>query len=194
MPKISTYPDCFDETKTITIACLKRLGYLKSGVIVRGASLHWTRGGRPNGWINLDVDAVNGSMELRYNVKQPSDTSARSIEYCVKLESRISNLGKGLVWYFICPATGMRCRTLYGIGDYFLSRAAYPTAMYSGQTESKRYRNFSKAFVCLDLRRDFLNKRHARTTYKGRLTKRYRRILEKEGRFNPNAIRQFLAR
>ncbi|MDI1242821.1 MAG: hypothetical protein PSX80_12975 [bacterium] len=30
----------------------------------------------------------------------------------------------------------------YGIGKYFLSRFAYPSAMYSDQAKSKRYRNF----------------------------------------------------
>jgi hypothetical protein len=194
MAKFPTFPDCFDEVKTITTGCLRRLGYLRSGVIVRHASLHWSRGGKPSGSINLDVNADDHYLDLRYNVKGPQDVLARPIEFRVSLESRISNLGKGTVWYFICPATGKRCRTLYGIGDYFLSRSAYPSAMYSSQTEGKQWRELSKAFRVLNLEREHLEKRHSRTTYKGRLTRRYTRILDKQARIDPSVIQRFLNR
>jgi hypothetical protein len=91
----------------------------------------------------------------------------------------------------LIPATRKRCRTLYGIGEMFLSRFAYPSAMYSNQTESKQTREMLKAFRCFDIQREYLAKRHTRTMYKGKLTTRYRRILDKEGRFNPNALRNF---
>ncbi len=184
MPKLPTYPDCFDECKQITITSLNRIGYLKQGATVSG-SYRWTRGGKPSGSISITASLADRYIELNYNYRD------KPINYRVRFRNIPKHFG-GSEWYFICPATGKRCRTLYGIGQYFLSRSAYPSAMYSSQTASKLTRNFRKAFKCFDLERDFLAKRHARTTYKGKLTKRYRRVLDKEDRFDPNAIRRFL--
>lgn len=117
----------------------------------------------------------------------------KPISYRVQLESIPKHSG-GCEWYFICPATGKRCRTLYGIGDYFLSRFAFPSAMYSKQAESKQARQLFNVLRCLDLRRDYLNKPYAQTMYNGKPTKRFRRMLDKENRFDPTAIRQFLNR
>ena len=117
---------------------------------------------------------------------------AAKIEATAQLESIPKHFG-GNEWYFICPATGKRCRTLYGIGKYFLSRSAYPSAMYTSQTESKHTRNFLKAFRSLDLESNFRNMRYSRTMYNGKLTKRFERILDNQTRdYRPDAIRQFL--
>lgn len=177
MARTPTFPDCFDEAKTITITCLRRLGYLIPGFFVRNASVHSTLGGRPCGSITLDVDAVNQFVELRYDVKRQYEDSARAIKYRVKLERRASNLGNGRIWYFICPATGKRCRTLYGIGDHFLSRFAYPSAMYSSQTKSKQRRELFRMFRLLDLESEFRRKPFARTIYNGKPTRRFARLL-----------------
>jgi len=184
MPKNPTFPDCFDEVKHVSITGLKRLGYLRPYAIVRG-SYSWTRGGEPSGWITLTVNLPDRYIEFDYNYGD------KPINYRVRLESIPKHFG-GSEWYFVCPATGKRCRTLYGIGEYFLSRFAYPSAMYSKQTESKRFRELFKAFGCPYLELDYLSKRHARTTYNGNLTKRYRRMLDKAGRFDPNPIRHFI--
>ena len=80
------------------------------------------------------------------------------------------------------------------LARHFLSRFAYPDATYSKQTQSKNLRDLSKAFELDALTDKFFNRPYARTTYKGNLTKRYRRILDKESRFNPTSIRQFLKR
>ena len=188
MPKFPTFPDCFDEVKQVSMAGLKRLGYLRPNAIVRG-SYRWTRRGKPSGWIDVTVNLPERFMQLDYRVN-----GGELISYRVRLECLPAHFG-GFNWYFICPATGKRCRNLYGIGLYFLSRFAYPSAMYSSQTESKHTREMLRAFRCLDLQSDFLSKRHARTTYKGKLTKRYRRVLNREERnCNPNAILRFLNR
>jgi hypothetical protein len=184
MPKFPTFPDCFDEVKRVSISGLKRLGYLRPNAVVRGP-LRWTRGGEPSGSIGVTVSLPDRFIELGYKY------NGEQVTYRVKLECIPAHFG-GSNWYFICPYTGRRCSKLYGIGKYFLSRFAYPSAMYSKQTESKRYREFSNAWKALEIREEFLSKRHARSTYKGKITKRYRRVLDKEGRFRPNAIWQFL--
>ena len=186
MPKFPSYPDCFDECKQITITSLKRMGYLRPNATVRG-TYSWTRGGKPSGWISIAANVPGRYIELNYNYGD------KPMYYRVRLESIPKHFG-GCEWYFICPATRRRCRTLYGIGEYFCSRFAYPSAMYSTQTESKIARSFLKAFRCLELQREYLGKRHTRTTYKGKLTKRYRRLLDKERRFDPQTLRRFLDR
>jgi len=186
MPKFPTYPDCFDEVKHGSITGLKRLGYLRPNAMVRG-SYGWTRGGKPSGSITIAANLSDRYIELDYNYGD------KPVSYRVQLESIPKHFG-GCEWYFICPATGKRCRTLYGIGELFLSRFAYPSAMYSKQTESKHWRDLSKIFELDALTDEFFSRPYARTTYKGKLTKRYRRMLDKESRFNPTSIRQFLKR
>lgn len=92
-------------------------------------------------------------------------SNGRPISYRINLESRPSNLSIGKFWYFICPRTGRLCRTLYQCG---------------------------KAMRILSLHDDFLSKRHSRTHYRGKIARRYQRILDREDRFNPSGIiRQF---
>lgn len=184
MPKYPTFPDCFDEVKQITITSLKRIGYLRSNAIVSG-TYRWTRGGSPSGSINISVNVPDQYADLDYLCDK------KPVAYRVKLERIPAHFG-GYNWYFICPKTGKRCSTLYGIGGMFLSRFAYPSAMYSKQTESKRTREMYKVFRCIDLRGEYLNKRHTRTTYNGQITKRFRRILDKETQIDPDAIRRLL--
>ncbi len=186
MPKFPTFPDCFDEVKHVSITHLKRLGFLRHNATVRG-SYSWTRRGKPSGSIGITVSLPERYAELDYL------SNGKPVNYRVQLERIPAHFG-GYNWYFTCPATGKRCRNLYGIGERFLSRFAYPSAMYSKQTESKRSREMLRAWACLDRQREYLNKRHSRTTYNGKLTKRYRRVLDKESRFDPNVIRRFFER
>lgn len=184
MPRISTFPECFDECKQITIKGLKTLGFLRSNATVSG-TYSWTLGGKPSGWINVTANLSAQYVELDYSYGD------KPINYRVQLESIPKHFG-GCDWYFICPATQMRCKTLYLLSDMFLSRHAYPSAMYSSQTESKNMRGMLQAYRCLDLQRVYLSTPYARTMYNGMLTKRFQRILDKEGRFDPNAFRRLL--
>lgn len=185
MPKFPTFPDCLDECNQITITSLKRLGYLRPDMTV-SRPCRWTRSGEPFGSIGVIGNLRERFVQLDYRVN-----GGEAISYRVRLESIPKHFG-GCEWYFICPATGKRCRTLYGIGKYFYSRHAYPSAMYSSQTASENVREMEKVYRSLDLREDYLEKRHSRTIYKGKLTKRFARLLDKEGGFDRNAIMQFL--
>ena len=101
--------------------------------------------------------------------------------YKVHLVSVPSNLGKGIVWYFLCPETNKRCRKLYSIGGYFLHREAFKGCMYESQIQSKKYRQLDKtlgAYFRTDELYSQLYKKHLKKTYAGKPTKRYLRILE----------------
>lgn len=63
------------------------------------------------------------------------------VEYKIYLSSKPSNLEKGNVWYFICPATHKFCRKLYDVGRYFVHREDLPNAYYEKQTLSQKNRD-----------------------------------------------------
>lgn len=177
MAKRPTFPDCFDEVRQISICTLRDLGYMERSSKV--GDIVWTRGDRETGRVGLTVDMSAGYIRLRYLV------AGKLINYRVLLDSIPSNLGRGRVWYFVCPETGRRCRKLYFIGKYFLSRFAYPYAMYSKQTDAKGFRNVRAAIDVIqenDRRCAFLSQRYAKPYYNGKPTRRFQRLLDREDR------------
>lgn len=99
--------------------------------------------------------------------------------YIVRLVSVPSNLGKGLIWYFLCPQTNKRCRKLYSIGGYFLHREAFSGCMYDCQTKSKYYRKLDRMlgpYFRINRLYEQLHSKHFKTHYAGKPTKRYLRI------------------
>jgi hypothetical protein len=140
MPNHHTFPDLYDECKTVDISFLNKHGYLKPDQWKTG-SITWSRGEghykRITGSISIEVnttDTQNSYLELNYK------TNDKPISYRVRLVSVPSNIGKGVVWFFICPNTGKRCRKLYMIDTYFLHRSAFQGAMYEKQTYSQNAR------------------------------------------------------
>ena len=63
-------------------------------------------------------------------------------EVKVKLKTEPSNLGNGIVWYFLCPYTGHKCRKLFIDGNVVASRYAF-AHVYNQSRESKIGRFFS---------------------------------------------------
>ena len=91
----------------------------------------------------------------------------------------LSTIGKGLILYFICPATAKRSRKLYFIGRCFLHREAFKGCMYEKQTQSQRSRYLDKTLdACLRTENLFeqLYKKHFKKTYAGKPTKKYLKI------------------
>lgn len=105
-----------------------------------------------------------------------------------RLVSLPSYLGKGLIWYFLCPKTSKRCRKLYLIDGYFLHREAFKGCMYESQTQSKSYRRFAKTFEAYFKADDLysqLNQKCFKQTYAGKPTRKFLEIvLEIERREN----------
>jgi hypothetical protein len=178
MARRSTFSCCFDEVAQITIGCLRELGYLEP-LGRKSGTLSWSRHGQQTSSICLTVDMQEGYVELDYRCRD------KPINYRVRLMSIVSNLGKGHIWYFVCPNTGRKCRKLYGIGDYFLSRFAYPAAMYRCQTEPKSDRGFRRFLTLHGTTRnpkaewDYFNRKRFRTYYNGKPTKKYQKYLER---------------
>lgn len=171
MPKNRTYPDCFDEAPQLTITSLKKAGYFRTDSVF--CRIHcWSYNGEPLLRVKISFYPKKKFADLDYLIGR------KPINYRINLERIPAHFG-GYNWYFICPETGKRCRTLYAIRDKFLSRFAYPSAMYSKQTESKSNRGLFSSLISSYRIRDYLDEPHARTMYKGKPTKRYARMVAK---------------
>ena len=168
MGRWSSYPLLLDETKTISIANLKRLGYLRDGH--RGGRLEWSCRGQPVGDVSITVNLSSenrwGYLELYYRYQKEY-----LFHYKIPLVATPTNLGIGLRWYFECPRTGKRCIKLYMANGYFQHRSGISGAMYSSQTESHFTRLLTKIWKPEKLLERPYLKRH----YRGRLTPRYQR-------------------
>ena len=140
MPRYPTYPTLFDECKTISILDLKRWDYLKPNQFKSGV-LTWSMHGNKTGSIAIATNTKARYLELDY-----LHNKTTSINYRVHLVTIPSNLGKGVVWYFVCPRTGKRCRKLYLANTYFYHRSAFRGCFYEKQTQSHYTRNLGKQF------------------------------------------------
>lgn len=176
MPKPHTFPTLYDEVKTVSISFLTKHGYLKPNKLKAG-SIHWSRNGENLGSISIKVCTYSESPYLEFDYK----CNEAPINYRVQLISAPSNLGKGVVWYFICPHTGKRCRKLYLADTYFYHRSAFRGCMYEKQTQSKKSRYLFKVldpYFKSDNLYSELYKKHFKKTYAGKPTQRYLRIME----------------
>jgi hypothetical protein len=181
MAKPATFPTLFDECKTVTIAFLKAHGYLKPDQLKTG-TITWSRGEgehkRITGSISIEVNTNSENPYLELNYK----TNDKPISYRVQLVSIPSNIGKGLIWYFLCPNTRRRCRKLYLISGYFLHRKAFTGCFYEKQTYSHKNRKqfglWGKLFDTDKVYEQIYSK-HFKTDYAGKPTKRYLKLLNK---------------
>lgn len=176
MQKPHTFPTLYNEALQISISKLKEWEYLNPEQIKSG-TLTWSRNGNKTGSISIRVNTQSEQpyIELDYKYKDEPRN------YKVSLVSMPSNLGKGLIWYFLCPETNKRCRKLYSVGGYFLHREAFNGCMYETQTQSKKYRQLDKtlgAYFKTDDLYSQLYQKHFKKTYAGKPTKKYLRIME----------------
>lgn len=172
-----TFRSNYDDLKQLTLADLKRYGLM---IPQRqcSATISWTRRGETTGTIGVTVSlsGTGGYVELAYTYDHQDQ-----MKYRVALVQQPSNLGKGSVWYFICPLTGERCRTLYQVGRYFASRKAQPATLYESQTYSKKYREISKTYgpvLQVDNAFNELFKPYTKVFYRGKPTPKAKKVLK----------------
>lgn len=99
----------------------------------------------------------------------------------ISLCSEPSNLGKGRVWYFLCPYTGHKCRKLFLDGKVIASRYAF-YHVYSYQNESRISRVIRGCGES-----DNPERKYGKAMYKGKTTpygKRVDKYYSKLRRFN----------
>lgn len=187
MARIPSFPTLYDEVAQIRASNLNRWGYLKPDQVSMG-QLTWSSRGQQAGSASFKIDtSVSPYLELSYNYR------GEPRKYKVRLTAVPSNLGVGKVWYFICPATGKRCRILYLVGGYFLHREAFTGCMYDSQTQSKYYRSLDKTFgpvFKIDKLYKELYSKYFKKTYAGKPTKRYLKIMEQIARYEKMPLEQ----
>ncbi|MBK9401756.1 MAG: hypothetical protein IPN36_13165 [Bacteroidetes bacterium] len=174
MPKPYTFPTLYDNLNKVSISFLTKHGYLKPNQWQSG-TITWSRNGNKTGSISIWVNTYLESPYLELDYK----CNEAPINYRVQLISFPSNLGKGVVWYFICPHTGKRCRKLYLADTYFYHRSAFRGCMYESQTHSKAYRDLGKTFgKYFQTERAFeqIYKKHFKQQYAGKPTKKYLKL------------------
>lgn len=174
MPKPHTFPTLYDDLKTVSVSFLTKNGYLKPNQW-RSGTITWSRDGYETGSISIRVSTQPESPYLELDYK----CNGIPINYRVQLVSAPSNLGKGVVWYFVCPHTGKRCRKLYLADTYFYHRSAFRGCMYEKQTQSKRYRQLDKTlgvYFRTEQLYEQLHKKHFKKQYAGKPTKKYLKL------------------
>jgi len=174
MAKFPTFPILYDSVLKLSMSKLVGWGYLKPENRI-STNMVWSSQGEKRGEISLFVDTNKGNpyIELDYKYKdQPR-------RYRISIVSIDSNLGKGLIYYFVCPQTNRRCRTLYSISGYFYHRTAFNGCMYECQTQSKKYRSLTTQFGFMfdeDRICEQLYKKNFKKTYAGKPTKKYLKL------------------
>lgn len=185
MGRWSTYPTTVNDLREIDISFLSKHDYLKpdnfrSGVI----TWSYSNGNKNSISIHTVTNETDGVLTLDYTYN-----NTEKINYQIQVITRPSNLGAGLLWFFVCPYTGKVCRKLHLINGYFKHRSALQDLMYQNQLESKRWREWNKIYAgeFNDHIYTELYSKYFKRYYKGKMTKRFSRIvkkLQKSGNFN----------
>jgi len=180
MAKPHTFPTVIDSLRTVPVSFLVKRGYLDA-VGIKEGELCWITSGKPNGYISLVVERAEASavLTMQYHI------NGIYKEQRVDIISRVSPFG-GLIWLFVCPVTGLKCRHLYENGELFTHRSAIQKSMYYCQTLSKHHRDLLKEFADYrhqDLGATFYRK-YAKRMYRGKFTRRYVSYLKKAGLFD----------
>lgn len=132
-------------------------------------SVSWSSGSK----INYVFELNNEAQYLRLMYTHTSHSKETKVDYRINLTSIPSNLGKGSIWYFLCPRTGKRCRILYlAYGNpYFMSRTAFQHPIYyQTQAVSKREYHLISQFDAAKKLEELYTKR-TKSHYRGRKTR-----------------------
>ena len=119
-----------------------------------GMRFSGTRGSEPFSFIvmvSLDSpDAGSGTMRVRHDtIRHPTGSETGPQDYTLELRAGPCSLG-GRRWWFVCPHTQQRCRTLYlpNGANRFASRAAYRLAYQSQRDDDMDRRHAKLARIC----------------------------------------------
>lgn len=179
MAKWSSMPDEVESARTIKMKFLRDNDIVKPNNFKSG-SIIWTSANGNKNTISYSVRTEDAEGVLRLNYVH-NEINER--DYEVKLITRKSNLGDGLIWFFVCPSSKKVCRILHLNSGYFLHRTAFNNFYYEQQTKSKKWRLlYSKSYA--DAFRDDLffemHKKNMKKFYKGKTTRTFKRLLVRQ--------------
>ncbi len=181
-----------EDFRRFSIHDLKRLGMLYHGF---NGLISWKKNGEVISTISLFVrlSAIDPAVQLSYTLTNTQE----KIEDWISLHYQESNLPGhiGGYWMFICPVTGSLCRVLYMENKHFKSRKALsPGTIYKSQTDKGSFRQLGRAFDFSDaiseLDQGFI-KPYSKMSYRGKPTRKMRRLVEMEARYERAMKRWF---
>lgn len=135
--------------------------------------------------IGVEVKTMNDENYLRVSYTQTNRNTGEKndFDYKIPILTTPCNYG-GKRYWFICPMSkngkycGRRVSILYKNGDYFACRHCY-NLTYASRNVGGRYKGFVSA-----LGLDEMLEKIKRTHYRGKPTRKYKRYLEMEKRFD----------
>jgi len=129
---------CLDVSK------LSKWGYLKPspGTAYKSGVVTWTRDGEVAAQIAISVRIDETEQNVRVAYLYGGQKKIYHIELIYTPSNLPDHEGAGY-YYFLCPATGKRCRKLYLVDGYFVSRRAfrplYPDQLLSRSARASLY-------------------------------------------------------
>jgi len=174
MGRYSTGAITTGEAQRIEISFLLKQGFISKGGIISG-SLSWNNGNS----IGIQSELSEGKQEIRiYYQNQSYSGEVNDLDYRIQLSPIPSNLGRGLIWYFICPFTGRKARILYKCYGslHFKSRRAYQCRIYYPSQISSRNNFHNERYFSLDREIEKLQPRIKKKHYQGKETRLKERI------------------
>jgi len=158
----------------LVLSQLRKAGYFTKNAEVRGG---WT-------WDNGDavgmVTQWEGSevyMELTYTWTHPHTGEKVDMRQRIDMVSKPSNLGKGTVLYFRCPATGRLCRVLYRAyhARNFRSRWGFSYRLYYPSQTCGKLNRWDHQYWQAERALNGTKGKRKPGTYRGKPTKRAKR-------------------
>jgi hypothetical protein len=172
MSRTSSLPVLFDQCTVLGTKDLIKWGYLKPGNITRG-QVKWTRHNYDTIIVSIAVDTIKNSVQLNYSY------NGNNFNYQLELSCVKSNLGKGIVYFLVCPKTGTRCRKLHLYGGIFQHRSSFD-GLYQWQVYGKKDRNLCKIYDLIKNGHEaasIISSKNFKCFYNGVATKRYSKNL-----------------
>lgn len=191
MGRYGNYPTTVEDTLTFRLKTLfeNKNTYFNTYGTQYGIT-SWSVNGTVTSKINIIVHYSKYDSYILFDYLY----NGEPINYKVNLEYKKSNLGKGKIWFMVCPYTQKLCRKLHLQSGLFLHRTASKNLMYKMQLESKKNRSLIKAFEMCIVKDEVyyqLNTKYFKTHYKGKTTKKYLKIQNKINRANKNLTKYY---
>lgn len=126
--------------KRLTIAALKKFGFLEGGRNWYHATVTWSN--NSNIWMQVEITESTGTVRVYFSQKEGTTWESKNFDYKISLVSTPCNYGWRR-WWFLCPIKWNKCSILYLQNNgLFWSRKTL-NLCYEDQKKSHKYRNFS---------------------------------------------------
>lgn len=162
-----------DNSLEIDITYLKKENLLVKGQTRQG-TISWSKRGEVCSSVGIDTSYTETEKYIRlYYVNTDKHGIKKDYDYKVYLTEVDSNLGKGKIVYFLCPATNQKCRKLYNAYGYqkWKSREGYQNRLYYDIQVASKFDRYNVRFWQLE-RQIQNDSKKITDKYNGKKTKR----------------------